>query len=453
MASGNPKRRAATLKLFLSLLLIAAALAPGVWDGGYWRFLTTAILLTLVYLAGRSWFAGIVSFRRIRDPPEWRGGEWPSITVLVPAYNEARVLPQSIETLRKVDYPADRIRFLYAYESTCTDATPALVQEAARSDPRFVALERKGGTPGKAAALNHALETVRSDIVLLLDADQVVAPDALRRVARWFQDPDVVCVKARPVGHNPEESVLALLSKVERDTIERGDTYARDVVGGFTFLTGGQTALRRDLLEAVGPFDERMLTEDLDYSVRIHAAGHGIVVDPGFVTREEHPSTFRVWWTQRCRWTRGGMQVARRYLLRSLALGDAGWRPRLGLFHLLFFCVLAPVFTLLPILGLLALFGLPTRSYLPPNVELAAWVFLTATPYAMWLATWFQDRRSGVPHVAREWLALPFAGTYMMLHGLVYWNAFLDEFVLQRAQAFEKTEKTGRTLPTEAARG
>ena len=137
-----------------------------------------------------------------------------------------------------------------------------------------------------------------------------------------------MCVKARPVGTNSRESALALMVKFERDMVERGETYARHVWRGFTFFGGGQVAFRRSLFSLMGGYSEDMLLEDIDYSLRLHEAGHNILVDPMFLTGEESPASLTTWWRQRRRWTRGGMQVAMRHLPRVSGMRGAQWCGR-----------------------------------------------------------------------------------------------------------------------------
>ena len=450
--SGTPSNSGGiAAKLAIGALLAAAVLAPGAFWAPYWRIVATVLFAGLLLLAGRTLVASFLGFRRPADPPAKPDSvEWPTVTILVPAYNEANVLPRSMASLRHLDYPRDRLEFVYVFEGKSTDGTGQVIRRFAEGDSRYVILERRNARPGKAAAVNDALPHCTGELLIGLDADQALKPDAVQRVARWFlADPTLACVKARPIGINASESSLALVSTLERDSIERGDTYLRELTGGFTFFGGGQVAFRRSLFTSLGGFDEEMLLEDIDYSVKIHAAGHRIKVDLGFITYEEHPAGLRAWWGQRLRWVRGGMQVARRYMGRSLGMPRLRLSTRLDLAYTLTLSIVSAGFVLLTPLGLMGLFGLQTATYLPPGWEGMGWGFVAGAPVVNWICMWLQDRRQGIHHSPREWLGLPFVGYYLAAQALLYASAFLDEFVLNRPSVFVKTAKTGQ-LPKPA---
>lgn len=446
VAPSNRRWPGITTKLVVGTLLVAAALAPGFLWPAYFRALATLVFSALVILTLRTIATGIVTSRRPADPPaKPEGIAWPTVTVLVPAYNEATVLAHTMAAMRDLQYPPGLLEFVYVYEGRSTDGTGKIIREMAGNDSRFVIVERgPRDRPGKAAAFNDALQHCTGEILVSLDADQVPAPDAIDRVARWFlADPKLMCVKARPVGTNSRESALALMVKVERDMVERGETYARHVWRGFTFFGGGQVAFRRSLFSLMGGYSEDMLLEDIDYSLRLHEAGHNILVDPMFLTGEESPASLTTWWRQRRRWTRGGMQVAMRHLPRVSGMRGAPWSVRLDILYTLVFSLLPALFVLtLPMAGL-GWMGVRTQTYFPPFLENFGWPLFACTPLVAWLLMRVQDSGTKVLHDWREWLALPLLGLYFTVQSLLFADAFLEEFVLRRNRVFYKTDKTG----------
>src|SRR5207249_2321273 len=143
------------------------------------------------------------------------------VSVLVVAYNEAAVLPRSMESMLHVDYPKDRIEFVYVYEKRSTDATRSIIHSFAARDARFVPIERDDKRGGKAAACNFGLDHCTGEILVSLDADHALAPDAVQRAVRWFlSDPNIACVKGRPLAVNGKDTTLAMVTKLERDVCE-----------------------------------------------------------------------------------------------------------------------------------------------------------------------------------------------------------------------------------------
>jgi cellulose synthase/poly-beta-1,6-N-acetylglucosamine synthase-like glycosyltransferase len=437
--------REMVVKLVLAPVLVALILLPGFEFPAYFRVLATLLFLAMAFLGVRTLFTTAVSLRRYPDPAPMPDGPLPFVSVIIPARDEANVLERTMESMQLVDYPRDRLEFIYVHEATSSDGTGDIIRRWAARDPRYIDLQRPAvHRPGKAAAFNDALRQARGDVVLGLDADQSLRPDALRRVVQWFAcEPDLAAVKARPIGINARESMLAFVTQMERNAVERGDTYARQRFGGFTFFGGGQVAFRRSDLEALGGYSEDILLEDMDLSFRIHAASKRIRVDPGLLTYEEHPARLRDWWSQRHRWSRGGLQVARRHLPRRESWRRLPWRARVDFLQTFAFALFSPLFVLLLPLGLLERLGVHAGTYIPAAFETAGWALIIGASIVAWVALWFVDRMQGIRHARAEWLGLPLMGAYATLYGLVLVSAFLDEFILQKPSVFVKTHKSG----------
>jgi cellulose synthase/poly-beta-1,6-N-acetylglucosamine synthase-like glycosyltransferase len=437
------------LKFALALVVIALALAPGWAVPEYYRWLTTVLFVALAAVVARAYLAAGLSFRPGDDPPPAPDGDpWPTVSVLVPAYNEAGVLPETMERMLEVEYPADRIEFVYVCEVSSTDETMAIARRFAERDDRFVVVERDAETGGKAAACNDGLEHCTGELVVSIDADHVLAPRAVKRAARWFlADDELGCVKGRCIGANTRDSYLALQAKVERDTIEKGDIYAREVVDGFTFFGGGQGIFRREVFEALGDFDEDVLTEDSEFSVRLHEAGYRLRVDPKIHSFEENPVTLRDWWAQRKRWARGWMQVAVRYLPRTGSMPNLSRLQRVDMAHTLLYVIVPVSFVLLFAMQPLDWMGVDTSSFVPSELTWM-WAAFAAAPLVLSTSVVVQDLRDGIEHDPLELPAMVTLWAYLIFQTAVFWSAFLDEFVLGKPSVYVKTSKSG----TETAR-
>ena len=143
---------------------------------------------------------------RVRHRPVRKGGELPTVSVIVAAWNEESVIERRLENLLQLDYPADRVEFVVASDAS-TDRTHELVAGIAARDPRVRLLEAPRG--GKVAAQNLAVRNTTGEILAFSDANATWAPLALRRLVRNFADPEVayVCGRLRletPDGANRE---------------------------------------------------------------------------------------------------------------------------------------------------------------------------------------------------------------------------------------------------------
>lgn len=439
------KSRDGAAKVGLGIMLATLALTPGFFVPNYFRLVSTVVFVGLALIVARAYLASFASFKRSPAPPAKPASvEWPTVSVLVPAFNERMVLERTMPSMQRLDYPRDRIEFVYVAEKRSHDGTVDLVRSWAAKDPRYVAVVRDERKGGKAAACNYGLLHCTGEILVSLDADHELEPHALKRAVQHFlADPKVACVKGRALGMNGRESWLALMMKVERDAIEKGDLYMRHVVGGFSFFGGGQAFFRRSLFDELGPFDEEILVEDIDYSVKIHKAGFKLVVDPDIRSWEENPGNLRSWWAQRKRWARGWMQVTQRYLGQVHRMEKLGWRQKADMIHTLAYVLIPVCFVLLFPLNLIGSRGYYTGTFLPPLWESVGWTVIGLTPFVAVLCTFLQDVRDGVRHDWRELPAALFIPFYLVMQTFTFWSAFLDEYFFVRPSVYVKTTKTG----------
>ena len=128
---------------------------------------------------------------RVRSRPVLKGGELPSVSVIVAAWNEEDVIERRLENLLQLDYPSDRVEIVVASDAS-SDGTDELVERIAAREPRIRLLRAPRG--GKVAAQNLAVRETTGDIVAFSDANALWAAPALRTLVRNFADPDVAYV-------------------------------------------------------------------------------------------------------------------------------------------------------------------------------------------------------------------------------------------------------------------
>ncbi|MGN6429397.1 MAG: glycosyltransferase family 2 protein [Gaiellaceae bacterium] len=168
----------------------------------------------------------------------------PSVTVIVPAYNEEAVIRRRLENLLALDYPADRMEIVVSSDAS-SDETDAIVEAVAANEPRV--LLRRRERAGKLPGLNRSVAESDRDIVAFTDANTTWAPDALAKLVRNFADDDVAYVCGR----------LTLLSAdgANREGIYwRYELWLRDSESRLGSITGGNGSIyairRSDYAEA-----------------------------------------------------------------------------------------------------------------------------------------------------------------------------------------------------------
>lgn len=307
------------------------------------------------------------------------GFRLPSISILIPMYNEEAVARDVLEALIEADYPHDPDRFeIIPINDASTDSTGDILDEYARLYPWMKPFHRPGGKNakrGKAAALQAATRIARGEILIVFDADYIPGKSLLKFLTAPFADPVVGAVMGRVVPHNVGSSLLTRLLDLERAGGYQINQQARYNLGLIAQYGGTVGSVRRTALEAVGGWNERSLTEDTDLTLRLAIHGWKITYVNRAECYEEVPETWEVRRKQIERWAIGHTACFHRYLGPLLRSPHLDWKAKLDGALLLGIYLTAP----LMVAGFVActLLFFTRRSFLP---SLTAF-FLASTCY------------------------------------------------------------------------
>jgi cellulose synthase/poly-beta-1,6-N-acetylglucosamine synthase-like glycosyltransferase len=249
-------------------------------------FWTMAALVAYVYVGYPVTVAvaGWLLDRRVR-----RGPSFPTLGVVIAAYDEAEGIDARIRNLLASDYPPDRLRIVVASDGS-TDATVARARSV--GSPRVEVLDLPRG--GKAAALAEGARRATGEVLVFTDANTFFEPDALAMLARNFYDPDVGGVAGRTTYR--VESEVEAAGRGE-DLYWRYDTWLKALetrTGSVVSAHGGMYAVRRELFR---PVEDPAVTDDFAISTAIVDQGRRLVFEPDAVGYEgpmaESGSEFR----------------------------------------------------------------------------------------------------------------------------------------------------------------
>ncbi|RKG72516.1 glycosyltransferase family 2 protein [Corallococcus terminator] len=239
-------------------------------------------------------------------------GPLPSVSLVVAAYNEAGCIEQKLQNSLALDYPADRFEVLIGSDGS-SDGTDGLVQKC--TDPR-VRLS-PAARAGKTTVLNRCIPSAHGDIVLLSDANTMIDADAVRKLVRHFEDPEVgaVCGKLRlynPTKQDYEESAYwSYESLIKMYEGKRGA-----VVGA----NGGLYAIRRSLFTQL---PASTIVDDFVIPLRIMEAGYKVNYEENAVAHEETTEDYGKEFGRRARIAAGNFQSLK--LVPGLLLPTAGF--------------------------------------------------------------------------------------------------------------------------------
>ncbi len=266
------------------------------------RWAVTGMTASLVMFAGR-----LVLVTPARAPLP-AVSTTPTISLLVPAKDEAAVLPKLLANLHALDYPKFDV---WIIDDGSTDATPEILSEWQKQWPQLQVFRRPAGAPGgKSAALNEVLPLSQGELVGVLDADAQVNADLLWQVLPYFEHPKVTALQVRKAISNYEKNWLTRGQSIEM-ALDSFIQAQRVGLGGMAELRGNGQFVTRSALERCGGWNEATVTDDLDLSFRLHLMGGTVAQLATPPVLEEGVSRIPRLWRQRCRWIEGGYQ---RYL-------------------------------------------------------------------------------------------------------------------------------------------
>jgi biofilm PGA synthesis N-glycosyltransferase PgaC len=234
------------------------------------------------------------------------------LTVIVPAYNEADSIGDTIRSLQSQTTAPDEIVVI---DDCSTDGTGGVAESFG-----VTVIRPPQNTGSKAGAQTYALAQVRTGMVMAIDADTTLAPDAIERLMRAFEDPEVsaACgsVVPRHVGTIWERGryVEYLLAFGFFKRVQ--DHYGKPLISSGCF-----SIYRTEALRALGGWQTRTMAEDMDLTWTMYEAGHRVRFLPDAVSYPIEPHNLEFMGKQLRRWSHGFVQNVRLHRRSLLRLG------------------------------------------------------------------------------------------------------------------------------------
>jgi peptidoglycan-N-acetylglucosamine deacetylase len=318
-------------------------------------FIGAVFVLGIVMVSGRAVIIGLLALiEKLRPDYAARPNPPPSVTVLIPAHNEESVIVQTVTSVLHSDLKDLRI---IVVDDGSIDRTGELLDTNFSRNPRVRIIHQVNR--GKAAALNLAMSLAETDIVVTIDADTEIEPDAISKLIRHFSDPRVGAV-AGNVKVGNRSRWLTRWQALEYITSQNMEKRAFDLLNCITVVPGALGAWRKKAIEAAGGITADTVAEDADLTIAIRRTGWRVTYDEEAVAWTEAPETAGQLIRQRFRWTFGTLQSFWKHgdtLLRP-KYGTLGWiaLPNIFVFQLIL-PLISPVIDLM-FFGSLLLWGL-----------------------------------------------------------------------------------------------
>ena len=296
-ASGSPCRSVLTAFQGVSLVILVVGIFMHVAEDNVFSYFLVMILFYL-YFGYPSVLALFAVYRSAPVIPPVKS--WPSLSLLIVAYNEDAWLEDKINNSLALDYPPQQLNIVVVSDGS-TDATNKIIATYAQQgiSAKIFPVNR-----GKISALNEAMASIDSELVVLSDANVMYDSQALKNLARHFSDEKVGCVSGRVVllnnglsYENAENSYYGFEHFIQ---------YCEGATGSMVGADGAMYAIRKDLFTP--PVPETIL-DDFVISMQIACLGYKVLHDNQAIGYERNSNEIGLEFKRKARIIAGGIQV------------------------------------------------------------------------------------------------------------------------------------------------
>ncbi|MEO7104388.1 MAG: bifunctional polysaccharide deacetylase/glycosyltransferase family 2 protein, partial [Gemmatimonadaceae bacterium] len=264
----------------------------------YWLFFI-AVVVGAIRLVVIIMLALYQRYHRRKPEPHYT----PPVTIIVPAYNEERVIGATIRSLLNQSYEGELD--VVVVDDGSPDATYEVVSREFGDDPRVTVFRKENG--GKASALNFGIVRSRGEIIVCLDADTQFIPSTVARLVAPLSDPAVGAVAGNAKVGN-RHNLVTRWQALEYVTSQNLERRAFAVLNAITIVPGAVGAWRKSYVQAVGGFSDDTLAEDQDLTWALGKEGVLVRYADDAIAYTEAPDTLKTLIRQRFRWSFGTLQ-------------------------------------------------------------------------------------------------------------------------------------------------
>jgi len=381
-------------------------------------------------------YAGMRNRRKPTSSYNDINGATPRFSIIVPTKDEEVVIGRCLNSFLDLDYPADKMEIIVV-DGNSADGTCEVCSDFSAKFPGGFKIIKEQVSKGNPAALNLALSYVTGEIVGVFDADSVPERDVLRKVSAYFNDKQVSAVQGRTTSLNAKKNVLTRVASMEEVAWFQALISGREKLKLFVPLNGSCQFVRRELLDELGGWDEKSLTEDVELALRLVEKNRQIKYAEDVCCGQETPNGFRDLVKQRVRWYRGYMETALKYgrLLETLNRKTVDAEISMGGPFMMVISLLSYINWIIAALlfsqrnAILSFTGLVILLTAISLLSVGVGVLATEKPFKLKNLLW-------VPAIYIYWLL------QMCIAGL----AFL-KLLFRRKRAWDKTVKKGFVTP------
>jgi biofilm PGA synthesis N-glycosyltransferase PgaC len=231
---------------------------------------------------------------------EIRDEEYPSVTFLIPCWNEQDSVAHTLDSVLGLDYPKDRFHIIAIDDGSTDDTWKNL--RAYENHPQIMLLAKENG--GKHSALNHALNFLKTELVASFDADTKINPDALKKAVTYFLTDEKLMALGGTVLIDGPKTMAQKAQEIEYEIF----SFTKKMLGmadAVFVVPGAFSIFRREVFDIVGGYKNAHNLEDIELTMRIQKHGLKVSHAHDAIVWTKGPDTVKKLYKQRLRWSYG----------------------------------------------------------------------------------------------------------------------------------------------------
>lgn len=273
-----------------------------------------SLLLINIVLA----MGGYIFYFKNFDKEVKKIDEYPMVSILVPAHNEAKVIGRTVESLLLLNYPKNKMELIVINDNSSDNSKEILEDIKNKYDNynfTIINTDNLTGGKGKSNALNIGYTISKGEFIAVYDADNTPDRNALRYLIQIIvMDDKLGAVIGKFRTRNKNKNLLTKFINIETLSFQWMSQAGRWQLFNLCTIPGTNFILRRSIIEEIGGWDSKAIAEDTEISFRIYKLGYKIKLVPQSITWEQEPETVKVWIKQRTRWAKGNIYVLMKYI-------------------------------------------------------------------------------------------------------------------------------------------
>lgn len=330
----------------------------------------------------------------------------PTVSILIPCWNEEATIERCIESALAQEVKAEQIIVI---DDCSVDRSPEIL---ARYSDRITVVRPSVRSGNKSYAQEYGLQFVTSDVVVTTDADTILDSKLVYHVRQGFTDPKVAAMGGyvKSLKHNWLTRCRALEYSLGQNLYKRGQSY----IDYMFVIPGAAGAFRTDIFREYLTFDHDTITEDLDFTYKLHKHGFKIEYNPKVLVYTQDPATMHSYINQVRRWYGGGYQCLMKHRAREI-LHKPAQVLELSLMYIEG-VVFSALFFVIPLINLrLSLY------YILPSIIISTIIAVYAS---------IKERRADILLAPIPYLFLMYVNAYIFL------EQFVKHVILRRKAAY-----------------